>query len=113
MTASIHTFQQLVDTYSNAVYEGDLSTTHAIVPHKQARKKPLRKPSLLPPPISRWLLMPRPLSLSHQSVRRRSASPANDLGSQFSPLRPIKESRGSFAFCGMLIAFCRRTSRLR
>jgi len=25
MTESIHTFQQLVDTYLNAVYEGDLS----------------------------------------------------------------------------------------
>ena len=30
MTERIQTFQQLVDTYLNAVYEGDLSTLHAI-----------------------------------------------------------------------------------
>lgn len=30
MTASIQTFQQLVDTYLNAVYEGDLRTLRAI-----------------------------------------------------------------------------------
>jgi hypothetical protein len=30
MTESIQTFQQLVDTYLNAAYEGDLSTLHAI-----------------------------------------------------------------------------------
>jgi hypothetical protein len=30
MTETIQTFQQLVDTYLNAVYEGDLSTLHAI-----------------------------------------------------------------------------------